>query len=164
VAGLKIRVMESALHKAIWQSLGATTPMPWPIYTELEQGVIDGQENPIWVIDVYKFYEIQKHMTMTRHDYSGHIDVAPLKWWKTLSPPQQELIQKAMIEAAVYQRKDNRDRDAERLAMLKTKGMQIETAPDIAGFRAKVEKLKDMELFQEPRVKAFLMKVMEATR
>ena len=66
--GLKIRVMNSAIHKAIWQSLGANpTPMPWPIYTELEQGVIDGQENPLWVMEVYKFYEIQKYMTLTRH-------------------------------------------------------------------------------------------------
>ncbi len=39
--------------------------------TELEQGVIDGQENPLWVMGVYKFYEIQKYMTMTRHVYSS---------------------------------------------------------------------------------------------
>lgn len=165
VQGLKIRVMQSALHKSIWQALGANpTPMPWPIYTELEQGVIDGQENPIWVIDVYKFYEIQKYMTMTRHVYSGHIDVASLKWWNTLQPEQQKRIQEAMYDAAVYQRKDNRDRNAERLAMLKEKGMDIEMHPDVASFRAKVEKLKDMDLFQDPRVKAFLLKVMEATK
>ena len=86
IKGLKIRVMASALHKTIWQTLGANpTPMPWPIYTELEQGVIDGQENPLWVMEVYKFYEIQKYMTMTRHVYSSHIDVAGLKWWNSLS-------------------------------------------------------------------------------
>jgi len=50
IKGLKIRVMDSAVHQAIWRELGANpTPMPWPIYTELEQGVIDGQENPLWV-------------------------------------------------------------------------------------------------------------------
>ena len=48
IKGLKIRVMASALHRSVWQALGANpTPMPWPIYTELEQGVIDGQENPL---------------------------------------------------------------------------------------------------------------------
>jgi len=94
VKGLKIRVMASALHKAIWQALGANpTPMPWPIYTELKQGVIDGQENPLWVMEVYKFYEIQKYMTLTRHVYSPHIDVASLKWWKTLDANTQDLIQ-----------------------------------------------------------------------
>ena len=75
IKGLKVRVMASAIHKAIWQALGANpTPMPWPIYTELEQGVIDGQENPLWVMEVYKFYEIQKYMTLSRHVYSYHID------------------------------------------------------------------------------------------
>ena len=67
--------------------------MPWPIYTELEQGVIDGQENPLWVMEVYKFYEIQKYMTLSRHVYSYHIDVASLKWWQTLDDKTQALVQ-----------------------------------------------------------------------
>jgi len=98
VKGLKIRVMASPLHKVIWQVLGANpTPMPWPIYTELEQGVIDGQENPLWVMEVYKFYEIQKYMTLTRHVYSPHIDVASMIWWKKLSAADQKMIQSAML-------------------------------------------------------------------
>ena len=165
VKGLKIRVMQSALHKAIWQALGANpTPMPWPIYTELEQRVIDGQENPLWVIEVYKLFEIQKYMTMTRHVYSGHIDVAALKWWKTLGAGDQKMIRGAMYEAAVYQRKFNRDNNAKRLAMLKEKGMLIEMTPDVASFRAKVAHLKEMALFKDPKVKTLLLKVMEATR
>jgi tripartite ATP-independent transporter DctP family solute receptor len=165
VKGLKIRVMESALHKAIWQALGANpTPMPWPIYSELEQGVIDGQENPLWVAEVYKMYEVQKYMTMTRHVYSGHIDVASLSWWKTLDPKTQDMIQKAMYEAAVYQRKDNRERDAARLEFLKEKGMQIEMKPDVASFRAKVAGLKDMDLFSDPKVQDLLRRIMEAVK
>jgi len=165
VKGLKIRVMASALHKAIWQALGANpTPMPWPIYTELEQGVIDGQENPLWVMEVYKFYEIQKYMTLTRHVYSPHIDVASLAWWKTLKPGDQELIHTAMKDAAVYQRRDNRAKDGARLALLKEKGMIIEEHPDLASFRAKVAGLKDMDLYREPKVQALLLKIMAATR
>lgn len=165
VKGLKIRVMASPLHKAIWQALGANpTPMPWPIYTELEQGVIDGQENPLWVMEVYKFYEIQKYMTLTRHVYSPHIDVASMIWWKTLSPADQEMIQKAMVEAAVFQRKDNRDKDGARLAMLKEKGMIVEENPDLASFRVKVAGLRDMDLFKEPRVHALLLKMMDASK
>ena len=163
--GLKIRVMASAIHKAIWQTLGANpTPMPWPIYTELEQGVIDGQENPLWVMEVYKFYEIQKYMTLSRHVYSYHIDVASLKWWKTLDGKTQDMIQKAMYEAAVYQRQENRSKNAARLKFLKEKGMQVEEHPDVAAFRAKVAKLKDMEIYSDPRVKALLLKMLEATR
>jgi tripartite ATP-independent transporter DctP family solute receptor len=165
IKGLKIRVMASALHKAIWQALGANpTPMPWPIYTELEQGVIDGQENPLWVMEVYKFYEIQKYMTLTRHVYSPHIDVASLKWWKTLDANTQDLIQRTMREAAVFQRSDNRSKNAARLALLKEKGMQIEAHPDIDAFRAKVAGLKDMDLFSEPRVQALLIEMLNATQ
>jgi tripartite ATP-independent transporter DctP family solute receptor len=165
IKGLKVRVMASAIHKAIWQTLGANpTPMPWPIYTELEQGVIDGQENPLWVMEVYKFYEIQKYMTLSRHVYSYHIDVASLKWWKTLDKKTQDMIQKSMYEAAVYQRKDNRSKNAARLEFLKSKGMQVVENPDVNAFRAKVAGLKDMDLYQDPKVKALLNKLLEATK
>jgi tripartite ATP-independent transporter DctP family solute receptor len=165
VKGLKLRVMASPLHKAIWQALGANpTPMPWPIYTELEQGVIDGQENPLWVMEVYKFYEIQKYMTMTRHVYSPHINVASMIWWKTLKPADQQLIKNAMVEASVYQRKENRDKDAARMTLLKEKGMIIEEHPDLASFREKVSGLKDMELFQDPKVHTLLLKIIAATK
>jgi tripartite ATP-independent transporter DctP family solute receptor len=165
IKGLKIRVMASTIHKAIWQDLGANpTPMPWPIYTELEQGVIDGQENPLWVMEVYKFYEIQKYMTLTRHVYSFHIDVASLKWWKTLDSKTQDMIQKAMYEAAVFQRKQNRDNNAARLKFLKEKGMKVEEHPDIAAFRAKVANLKDMDLYSDPKVHDLLLKMLKATQ
>lgn len=165
VKGLKIRVMSSALHKTIWQSLGANpTPMPWPIYTELEQGVIDGQENPLWVMEVYKFYEIQKYMTLTRHVYSPHIDVASLKWFNKLSPENQTLITKAIKDAASFQRKDNRDKDAGRLALLREKGMQVVDRPDIGAFRERVAGLKDMALYQDPRVQTLLIKLLDAVK
>jgi len=163
IKGLKIRVMDSLLHKTIWQTLGANpTPMPWPIYTELEQKVIDGQENPLWVMEVYKFYEIQKYMTLTRHVYSPHIDVASLSWWNGLTREHQDLILTAMKDAAAFQRKDNREKDAARLALLKEKGMELEEAPDIAAFRTKVADLKEMSIYAEPRVKSLLNRMMEA--
>lgn len=165
VEGLKIRVMASAMHKTIWQQLGANpTPMPWPIYTELEQGVIDGQENPLWVMEVYKFYEIQDHMTLTRHVYSPHIDVASLAWWKTLDPETQELIQSTLYEAAVYQRKLNREKNSARLTFLKGKGMQVVETPDIDAFRAKVAGIKDTDIYKDPRVRDLLVRVLEATK
>lgn len=165
IKGLKIRVMSSALHKAIWQALGANpTPMPWPIYTELEQGVIDGQENPLWVMEVYKFYEIQKYMTLTRHVYSPHIDVANLAWFNSLSAGDQSLITSSMIEAARFQREDNRNKNAARLALLREKGMQINEHPDIDGFRQNVMALKDMNLYADRRVQALLHKMITAVK
>lgn len=165
VNGLKIRVMSSALHKTIWQTLGANpTPMPWPIYTELEQGVIDGQENPLWVMEVYKFYEIQKYMTLTRHVYSAHIDVASLNWWNTLAPATQTMIREAMCEAAKFQRRDNRDKNAARLQMLEEKGMTVEKTPDIEAFRQKVAQLQSNDIYSDPRVNDLLRRILEATR
>jgi TRAP-type C4-dicarboxylate transport system substrate-binding protein len=157
--------MASPLHKSIWKTLGANpTPMPWPIYSELEQGVIDGQENPLWVMEVYKFFEIQKYMTLSRHVYSAHIDVASMLWWNTLSTDDQQMIQKAMYEAAVFQRKDNRKKDGARLAMLKEKGMIVEEHPDIQSFRAKVADLKSMDIYSETKVQQLLVKMLEATQ
>jgi len=165
VEGLKIRVMSSALHKTIWQTLGANpTPMPWPIYTELEQGVIDGQENPLWVMEVYKFYEIQKYMTLTRHVYSAHIDVASLNWWNTLEPATRDLIQETIYAAAKFQRKDNRAKNAARLQLLKEKGMIIDQSPNIAAFRQKVAQLQNDDIYSDPRVKDLLQRMLAATR
>ena len=165
VKGLKIRVMSSALHKAIWQALGANpTPMPWPIYTELEQGVIDGQENPLWVMEVYKFYEIQKYMTLTRHVYSPHINVASLNWFNRLPQSDQEMITGAARDAAGFQRKDNREKNAGRLALLREKGMQVEDNPDIDAFRERVAGLKDLDLYREPRVQDLLVRMLAAVQ
>ena len=70
--GMKIRTMESPTHLAIWRAIGANpTPMAWPITTQLQQGVLDGQENPVSVISAAKLNEAgQKYLTMTRHVYS----------------------------------------------------------------------------------------------
>ena len=74
------------------------------------------------------------------------------------------MIQKAMYDAAVFQRHDNRSKDAERLAMLKEKGMQVIENPDTDAFRAKVANLKEMDLYSAPEVKAMLEKFLAATR
>ena len=76
--GLKIRTMEAPTHLAIWRAIGANpTPMAWPIFTALQQGVIDGQENPIAVIYAAKLIEAgQKYLSLTRHVYSALVFVA----------------------------------------------------------------------------------------
>jgi tripartite ATP-independent transporter DctP family solute receptor len=157
VKGLKIRVMESILHKELWRVLGANpTPMGWPIYTELQQGTIDAQENPLWVIWNYKLFEVQKYMSLTGHVYSAHIDVASLDWFKSLSAKDQEMIVQAMKEAAAYQRKWNRDNEADFLAKAKAAGMIVDEAPDLASFRAKAAVLKDLDIYKDPKVQDML--------
>ncbi len=142
VAGLKIRTMEAPLQVKIWRMLGANpTPMAWPINTELAQGTIDGQENPLWVIDKYKIYEVQKYMSMTRHVYSSHIDMMNLATFNKLSKADQKMFVDSMREAAAYQRKQNRDSDKEHMAVIVKNGMIVDEHPDIDSFRAKVKSI-----------------------
>jgi TRAP-type C4-dicarboxylate transport system substrate-binding protein len=90
--------------------------------------------------------------------------VASLQWWRSLDEKTRDLIQRTIYEAAVYQRRDNRSKDAARLALLKQNGMQVEENPDLDAFRAKVTDLKDMDLYQDPRVRSLLLRILEATK
>ena len=163
LSGLKIRIMSSPLNAATWQALGANpTPKPWPIYADLEQGILDGQENPLWIIEAYSFFEVQKYLTLTRHSYIALIDVASLRWWETLNRQDQAMIQEAMAQAARYQRLDQRAKEAARLIMLKEKGMMVEEHPDFETFRGKAAGLKEMAIYREPRVQVLLAKIQEA--
>ena len=145
VKGLKIRVMNSQFQVAIWRALGANpTPMPWPIYTQLAQHVIDGQENPLAVIYQYKLYEVQKYLTLTRHVYSALVFVGSKKFYDTLPAQYKKLLFKATKEASIYERHLNRTKAAFFLAQLKKKGMIIDEHPDIASFKAKVASLKSL--------------------
>lgn len=164
VAGLKIRVMESMLHKELWRMLGANpTPMGWPIYTELQQGTIDGQENPLSVIWNYKLYEVQKYLSLTGHVYSAHIDVANLKWFEGLPAADQKLVHDCMVEAARYQRSWNRDNEATFLANLKKAGMEVDEHPDLASFRAKVADIRNLEIYHGAQTQELLRQFLKAT-
>lgn len=157
VEGLKIRVMESVIHKELWRLLGANpTPMGWPIYTELQQGTIDGQENPLSVIWNYKLYEVQKYLSLTKHVYSSHIDIASLKWWQGLPQEDQKLIHETMIEAARYQRKWNRENEATFLKNLKEAGMVVDENPDIQSFKDRAKEIQKLDIFQAKEVQEVL--------
>ncbi|MCF6173211.1 MAG: DctP family TRAP transporter solute-binding subunit [Campylobacteraceae bacterium] len=143
VKGLKIRVMNSQFQIEIWRAIGANpTPMPWPIYTQLSQHVIDGQENPLAVIDQYKLYEVQKYLTLTRHVYSALVFVGSKEFYKSLPSKYKALLFKATKEASIYERKLNRDKATFFLNDLKKQGMIIEEHPDMSSFKEKVKPLK----------------------
>lgn len=163
VAGLKIRVMESVLHKELWRMLGANpTPMGWPIYTELQQGTIDGQENPLSVIWTYKLFEVQKYLSLTGHVYSAHIGVANLNWFEGLPAKDQELMRQCMMEAAKFQRAWNRDNEAGFLANLKAAGMQVAENPNLASFRAEVKDIKKLNIYQGAETGKLLEELLRA--
>lgn len=142
IAGLKVRVVQSPVYIDMFNALGANAaPMPFPeVYTALEQNAIDGQENPITLIRTSKFYEVQRHLALTRHMFNPQVLLASRKLWDSLSADERKLFTEAAVEATAYQRKVNRAFDAESLGELKKAGMQVtEIAPaEVARMREKV--------------------------
>ncbi|NJB67657.1 tripartite ATP-independent transporter DctP family solute receptor [Desulfobaculum xiamenense] len=162
--GLKIRVMESTLHKELWRTLGANpTPMGWPIYSELQQGTIDGQENPLWVVWTSRLFEVQKYLSLTGHVYSAHVDIANLGWFNSLPEETRTLIATCMRDAARYQRAWNRTNVADFLAKLKDAGMIVDENPDLASFKARAASLRNMDIYSDPATRELLDKFLDAT-
>jgi tripartite ATP-independent transporter DctP family solute receptor len=134
---LKIRTMEAPTHLAIWRAIGANpTPMAWPIFTQLQQGVIDGQENPIAVIYAAKLPEAgQRYLTLTRHVYSALVFVANKAFIDGLPAAERKVVVDCARSAALQGRSFIRDNEVRQLAELRAAGMQVEDKPDLAAFR-----------------------------
>jgi tripartite ATP-independent transporter DctP family solute receptor len=134
--GLKMRTMENPVHITAYKAFGIiTTPMAFPeVFTALQQGTVDGQENPLSVIISAKFDQVQKHLSLTGHEYSPCIVVMNKAMFDKLSPADQ----KAFIEAAKAGTKANRARvdedDAKGVADLRAKGMTVIDNVDKAAF------------------------------
>ena len=140
IAGLKIRVIQSPIYIDMFNALGAAaTPMPFPeLYPALEQKAVDGQENPFTLIRTSKFYEVQKHLAVTRHVYNPQAVILSKKFFDALSPAEKKIVTDAVTEATAYQRQLSRQQAEEALAELKKAGMQVtEFAP------AEMQRLRD---------------------
>jgi len=147
IQGLKIRVEQNAVAIDTWNTLGANAvPMPFPeLYTALEQKAVDGQEHPFSTIDNAKFAEVQKYLSVTKHKYTPLILLTSKKFWDKLSADEKKILQDAANEAAVYQRKANRELNEKYRESLKKAGMQVNeiSAPEMARLRAKTQPVVD---------------------
>jgi tripartite ATP-independent transporter DctP family solute receptor len=136
--GLKMRTMENPVHIAAYKGLGIiTTPMAFPeVFTALQQGTVDGQENPLPVIMSAKFSQVQKHLSLTGHVYSPCIFVMNKASFDKLSAADKT----AFLEAAKVAVKANRDRvdqdDANGVKELRAQGMTVIENVDKAKFVA----------------------------
>lgn len=101
---LKIRTMKVPDHLSLWNSLGANpTPIAFSeLYTALQQGVVDGQENPYETIFLTKFYEVQKYITVVGHIYDVQPVIMSKKFYDSLPPNYQEIMHKAADIATKY--------------------------------------------------------------
>ncbi|WP_339193375.1 DctP family TRAP transporter solute-binding subunit [Aeribacillus sp. FSL W8-0870] len=132
IKGLKIRTLENKLHIDLWKELGANpVPMAFTeLFTALEQGVVDGQENPVGNVAANKMYEVQKYITKTGHVYNASPFLISEKFWKTLSSEEQEIIKKAAEEAKEYQRQLNAEEDEKLFKEIEKEGMVVTELTD----------------------------------
>jgi len=152
ISGLKLRVIPNAINVDWVSALGANpTPMAFPeVYAALDQKAIDGQENPVTVINANKFYEVQKHIAITNHQYNPQTVIISKKLWDSLSADEKKIIADAAAEAAIFQRKASREQTGEALDNLKKNGMQVsEFSPaEMAKFREKMKPVVDKHAAQ----------------
>lgn len=143
IAGLKLRVIPNPINVDWVKALGANpTPLPFPeLYAALEQGAVDGQENPVATIKGAKLNEVQKYMTLTNHQYNPQSVVTSKKFWDSLSAPEKKILQDAATESAAYQRTQSRAQLQSGLEDLKKGGMQVTelSAAEVTKLREKMK-------------------------
>jgi tripartite ATP-independent transporter DctP family solute receptor len=137
VKGLKIRTPPEIQLQAAMEALGGiVTKIAFPeVYMALAQGVVDAQENPIAVIFHNKFYEVQKHLALTRHVYNNMVHVVSAKAWAKLTPEQQKIFREESKSAGAYMRKAIVAEEADQIAKIEKAGVNV-TRPNLAPFRA----------------------------
>lgn len=135
--GIKIRTTPNPAHVAAFQALGASpAPLAFPeVYLALQNGTVDAQENPINLIYASKFYEVQKHLSLTQHAYTASVVAMSLAKFNSLAPEQQSAILEAARDAAIYQRKLNRDIEGDNLAKMKQAGLTVVERVDSKPFQ-----------------------------
>lgn len=144
VSGLRIRVMENDIHQQLWLALGADpVPMAWgEAYTALQQGALDGQENPNTVILTNNVQEVNNNLAITQHIYSTVIPIMSQSAWDALSEEDQLIFEEVFDEMEIREREIARESDGEALAELEAQGMQV-TYPDKEGFIEKTQSVRD---------------------
>jgi TRAP-type transport system periplasmic protein len=145
--GLKVRVMQSPMALASFNAMGMNAvPMAFTeVYPALEIKALDGYEHP--VVDMYanKMFEVQKYLTITNHVYTPVALVASKKWWASLTPDQQQAVQRVAEETRTLQRAAELKQAAEVVGELKAKGMAVTEMPpsELDKIRAAVQPVVD---------------------
>lgn len=136
--GLKLRTMENAVHMAAFEGMGAApTPMAFPeLFGALQQGVVDGQENPITVITASRFWEVQGYVTLTGHVYSPAVVLASPALYDSLTDEQKGWFLEAARASAAATRAEVDRLEAEGVALMRENGMEVVTEIDRAPFQA----------------------------
>ena len=139
--GIKLRMPPSEAWQFLGKALGAN-PVPVPfaeLYTALQTGAVDGQDNPLPTVMDAKFYEVTKQIVLTSHLVDLNYLTLSKKVWDGLSPENQAKLQKAADDAAEFGRQNQLAKEADLVEGLKAKGLKV-YEPDLGAFRSTVQK------------------------
>lgn len=127
MSGMTVRTMENPIHITAFKQLGARpTPISFPeLYAALQQGVVDGEENPLSNIITAKFFQVQKYLSLTGHVYAPTVIMISPAAWKKLSDDDKAVIKTAVAKAIVVQRAQVEEFETNGLKTLKASGMEI---------------------------------------
>jgi len=136
-AGLKMRTMENKVHMEGYRAFGIQpTPMAFPeVFGALQQGTVDGQENPIPVILASKFSQVQKHLSLTGHVYSPALLITSPRLMNKLSDADKKVFYAAAKSASAAQRKKVNEDEDNGIAQLEKEGMTVVRKVDGQAFR-----------------------------
>jgi tripartite ATP-independent transporter DctP family solute receptor len=129
--GLKIRVMESPVHISTFKAMGANpTPIAYSeLYTALQQGTVDGQDNGIALTYTSKLYEVLKYYTISGQCYAASALVAGEAWWQSLPADLQQIVEDVSLEYCALERTAQSDSEEEYLSFIEESGTEIYTLP-----------------------------------
>jgi C4-dicarboxylate-binding protein DctP len=158
--GKKFRIMPSPVIREQFKALGAS-PVPvdfQELYNALQQGVVDGQENPLMTIVTMKFYEVQKYVTMSNHAWLGYLVMANKNFLNSLPEKYQKLITETAIASSKYEREILAQENDGYLKTIKDSGTEvIELSPQVVQeFQAKMPPVYDWFVNNVEGGKAYL--------
>jgi TRAP-type C4-dicarboxylate transport system substrate-binding protein len=138
--GKKIRTYPNEMQRWLLEAMGFNVQiMPLPeVYLAIQQGVVQGQENPVDTIHANKFYEVAPHVTLTNHVYSPIPLTVSEKTWQRLSAADRDAITKAAREAAAWSRKEVAAAEEAQLKDMASKGAKV-NRPKLDAFRESVK-------------------------
>ena len=115
-----------------WKEIGANpTPMAFSeLFTAMQQGTVDGEENPIGIISSNRFYEVQKYISLTQHVYTPYVVVMNPDKYDTLTKEQQEIVDRAMKEATQFQLEQSAKDEEEGIKIMEDYGCEVNGLTD----------------------------------
>ena len=139
--GKKLRTFPNEMMRWSLEAMGFSVQiMPLPeVYLAIQQGAVQGQENPIDTIYSNKFYEVAPNVTLTNHVYSPIPLTISEKTWAKLSPADQKAMTEAAKIAAKFSREMIAGNDENQLKEMAAKGAKVNAKPNVAAFRASVQ-------------------------